>query len=197
MPNQSPHALSPDDSLIDAAAGGDAAAFGQLVQRYQDRLLTSLTRFTGSREQAEDIAQEAFVQAYRKLDQFRRDASFYTWLHRIAHNRAMSAGRKKRERVSIESLRAAAGGAEVAEPQTDQLPEAAMIADEQIALVHRALATLAEDYRKILVLREFDNMDYQQIAEVTGIAIGTVRSRLFRARMQLKEALVSVGACQS
>lgn len=196
MLNQPKNSESPETSLIDAAARGDAASFEQLVRRYQDRLLTSLTRFTGSREQAEDIAQEAFVQAYRKLDQFRRDSSFYTWLHRIAQNRAMSAGRKKRERVSIEALRDAADGAPIIEPQTEVQPEADLVSEEQTKLVHRALATLAEDYRRILVLREFDGLDYQQIAEATGIAIGTVRSRLFRARTQLRDALIAAGACE-
>lgn len=181
-----------DDRLIAETLAGDASAFGRLVERYQDRLVNALVRFTGSSEDARDIAQEAFVQAYQKLDRFRRDAAFFTWLYRIAFNRAVSHGRKRRERVSLDGL-AEAGPVEPTATKAEPGPEARLDACERAALVHRALATLADDHREVLVLREFEELDYQQISAIVGVPVGTVRSRLFRARVQMRETLVGYG----
>ncbi|MEM6330277.1 MAG: sigma-70 family RNA polymerase sigma factor [Planctomycetota bacterium] len=182
--------------MIAQAVAGDGVAFGRLVQRHQDRLYNALLRFTGSAEDAQDAAQEAFVQAYVKLDRFRSDASFYTWLYRIAMNRAISAGRKRRERVSLDAAGLAGGAGAVGGrpvdgggPVCDAPPDAGAIAAERVQSVHAAIARLAEDQRQVLVLRELEGMDYRQIAEVIGAPIGTVRSRLSRARAQLREAL--------
>ncbi|MEM8864020.1 MAG: sigma-70 family RNA polymerase sigma factor [Planctomycetota bacterium] len=175
-----------DNRLIDAALAGDRSAFGQLVERHQDRLVNALVRFTGSPEDAHDIAQDALVQALTKLDRFRRDSAFFTWLYRIAFNRAVSVSRKRRERVSLDGLREDGG---VEPNSTGPRPEEHTLGCERVELVHQALATLAEDHRQVLVLREFDGLDYQQIAEIVEVPVGTVRSRLFRARSQLREAL--------
>lgn len=179
-----------DEALIDAALAGDQSAFGRLVERHQDRLYNTLLRFTGSPEDAQDIAQDALVQALLKLDRFRRDSAFFTWLYRIAFNRAVSLSRKRRERVSLDGLQAD-GGLE-AKSTTNQ-PEQEALACERAELVHQALATLAEDHRQVLVLREFDGLDYEQIAAIIETPVGTVRSRLFRARSQLREALEPYG----
>lgn len=186
--------LPADDELIDAALAGDHEAFGGLVERYQDRLYNALVRFTGSPEDAYDLTQDALVQALVKLDHFRRDSAFFTWLYRIAFNRAVSVSRKKRERVSLDGLpegpsSSAAAGALT----TTSQPDTRALECERADLVHRALATLAEEHRQVLVLREFDGLDYQQIAEVVETPVGTVRSRLFRARSQLREVLVKYG----
>ena len=177
---------TPDSELIAASLTGDTAAFGRLVERHQDRLFNSLLRFTGSADDAQDIAQEAFVQAFTKLDRFRSDSAFFTWLYRIAMNRAISASRKRRERVSLDGMNESGAGAD---PACHTPPEAPTIAAERVEMVHRALATLAEEHREVLVLREFDGLDYQEIAAIVAVPVGTVRSRLFRARSQLREAL--------
>lgn len=175
-----------DDRLIDATLGGDPTAFGQLVELHQDRLRNTLLRFTGSVEEAEDVAQEAFVQAYLKLASFQRTARFYTWLYRIAFNLAVSKGRKRRPRVSLNVVQEAGGPEPVSE---DQRPDDPAMAEERSELLHQAITELAEEHRQVLVLREFEGLDYQQIADVLEAPIGTVRSRLFRARAQLKERL--------
>ncbi|MEM6655656.1 MAG: sigma-70 family RNA polymerase sigma factor [Planctomycetota bacterium] len=180
---------SEDAVLIAAAAAGDQDAFGGLVARYQDRLYGSLLRMTGSAEDAQDLTQEAFVQAYLKLDTFAGRSAFYTWLYRIAFNRCVSRSRKRRERASLDALRESAD-VEPVDPSPS--PDAPLLAAERATLVHEALARLADEQRQVMVLREIDGLDYQQIAEVIGVPVGTVRSRLFRARLQLKELLAAV-----
>ena len=178
-----------DERLIDRTLAGDSAAYGDLVGRYQDRLRVSLTRLTGSAEESEDVAQEAFVQAYLKLNTFQRSSRFYTWLYRIAFNQAISRGRKRRPRVSLTAVQEAGGPEPIAEADGPGEPT---LRNERADLLHAAIAELADDHRQVLVLREFDDMDYQQIAEVIDAPIGTVRSRLFRARAQLRERLGDV-----
>lgn len=175
-----------DDRLIDRTLAGQSAAYGELVGRYQDRLRASLTRLTGSAEEAEDVAQEAFVQAYLKLPGFQRSSRFYTWVYRIAFNQAISKNRKRRPRVSLTAVQEAGGVEPVAEVSGPAEPA---LQDERAELLHAAIAELEEDHRQVIVLREFEDMDYQQIAEVIGAPIGTVRSRLFRARAQLRDRL--------
>lgn len=175
-----------DDLLIDRALAGDSNAYGDLVGRYQDRLRASLMRLTGSAEEAEDVAQEAFVQAYLKLSTFQRTSRFYTWIYRIAFNQAISKNRKKRPRLSLTAVQDAGGPEPVA---ASDCPTATTFEDERARLLHEAIAELEEDHRQVIVLREFEEMDYQQIAELIGAPIGTVRSRLFRARAQLRETL--------
>ena len=178
--------LSDDASLIAATLTGDTAAFGRLVGLYQDRLYNSLVRVTGSAEDAGDIAQDAFVQAYLKLDSFRGSSAFYTWLYRIAFNLAMSHARRERKVASLDGMKASLGS----EPVDGQpAPEAGIERREQVELVHAALAELSTEYRTILVLREIDGCRYDEIAQILQLPVGTVRSRLFRARMQLRDQL--------
>ena len=144
---------------------------------------------TGSAEDAQDIAQEAFVQAYLKLDTFGGRSAFYTWLYRIAFNCCVSHGRKRRERTSLDTLRESSG-LDPSDPADG--PDQPALAAERCELLHAALGQLAEEHRQVIVLRELDGFDYKQIAEVLEVPIGTIRSRLFRARLQLKELLASV-----
>jgi RNA polymerase sigma-70 factor (ECF subfamily) len=178
--------LSDDASLIAATLNGDTAAFGQLVGLYQDRLYNSLLRVAGSAEDAADIVQDAFVQAYVKLDSFRGSAAFYTWLYRIAFNLAMSRARREHKVGSLDGMKANLGS----EPVDGQpTPEANIERREQVEMVHAALAELSVEYRTVLVLREIDGCRYDEIAEILELPIGTVRSRLFRARTQLRDQL--------
>ena len=178
--------MSDDAPLIAATLAGDAAAFGRLVELYQDRLYNSLLRVVGSAEDAGDIVQDAFVQAYVKLDTFRGNSAFYTWLYRIAFNLAMSHARRGHKTVSLDGIKTLVGS----EPVDHQPPpEAGLEQNEQVELVHAALAELSTEYRTILVLREIDGCRYEEIAEILDLPVGTVRSRLFRARLALRDQL--------
>lgn len=178
-----------DEALIDATLGGDRAAFGTLVCRYQDRLYNTLVKLVDSREDARDLTQDAFVQAFTKLESFKRASAFYTWLYRIAFNLAMSGRRRKRPVVSIDQVRQQSGE----EPTAEQAgPSEGLLTQERAAQVRHALTELQDEHRQILVLREVDGSSYEQIAEILGVPVGTVRSRLFRARMQLRERLIPI-----
>ena len=175
-----------DAELVQATLAGDRQSFGLLVQKYQDRLFNTLVRFTGSRHDASDLVQDAFVQALVKLETFRGDAQFYTWLYRIAINLSLSRRRKKRPVVSVDAVKEQLGD----EP-ADELsgPEQNLIQSERAQLVQLALEQLGSEHRRILVLREMESFSYEEIGEVLEIPVGTVRSRLFRARVQLKDQL--------
>ena len=178
--------MKPDAQLIDEALGGDSAAFGQLVIRYQDRLYNTLVHVVGSADAARDVAQDALVQAYVKLETFERASGFYTWLYRIAMNMAISYRRRDKPTVSVEHAREALGH----EPLDRGAPPTARLEQQERACqVRAALATLSEEHRAILILREVDGCAYEQIAEILDLPIGTIRSRLFRARLQLRDQL--------
>jgi RNA polymerase sigma-70 factor (ECF subfamily) len=178
--------VSDDATLIAATLAGDSAAFGRLVAAYQDRLFNSLLRVLGSSEDAADIVQDAFVQAFTKLNTFRGDSGFYTWLYRIAFNLAMSHARRGRKTESLDGMKSVVG-----EEPLDGRPtvETGMMQQERAELVHAALAQLSMDYRQILVLREIDGCRYDEIAVILDLPVGTVRSRLFRARMEMRDLL--------
>jgi RNA polymerase sigma-70 factor, ECF subfamily len=175
-----------DGQLIQATCRGDTAAFGSLVCKYQDRLCNSLTHVCGSLADAQDAAQEAFIRAYKKLDSFAGASGFYTWLYRIALNVSLSKTRKRRCEFSLERRFQATG----AEP-VDKLerPDARLLREERSLQVQRALASLSAEHRTILVLREIEDCDYDEISRILDLPVGTVRSRLHRARLQLKEQL--------
>ena len=181
--------MNDDASLVAATLAGDRSAFGQLVDRYQDRLVNSVTRLVGEREEACDVVQDAFVQAYTKLNTFRGEAAFFTWLYRIAFNLAMTLLRRRRRHASLDRSRDELGH----EPMdTGPGPELGAAADEYVALVHAALANLDPDQRQVIVLRELEGCTYEQIAEIADIPVGTVRSRLYRARLTLRDRLAPV-----
>jgi RNA polymerase sigma-70 factor (ECF subfamily) len=164
-------------------------AFGSLVLRYQDRLYATLAHLLGSLEDARDVTQDAFVLAFEKLGTFRGDSAFYSWLFRIAYNAAMS--RKRRERrpaTSIDEIRERRGD-DIHDLRADADPGAAIDSEERQSLVRRALDELADDYRTAIVLKEIDGLRYDEIAELVGCPIGTVRSRIHRARHELREKL--------
>ena len=178
-----------EGQLIQAACRGDATAYGALVRKYQTRLCTSLTHICGSLEEAEDIAQDAFVQAYVKLRSFAGESQFYTWLYRIAVNAAISKRRRRRETTSVDLKRADLG----LEPlDGGERADERLLREERAVAVRRALSRLSEEHRAIIVLREIDGRDYEEIAQVLELPVGTVRSRLHRARLQLKEQLDTV-----
>ena len=186
-------AVSDDAQLIEQTLAGQSAAFGELVRKYQDRLFNTIAHLVGNAEEARDIVQDAFVQAFLKLESFQQAAAFYTWLYRIAFNAAMSHCRSRHPAVSIEQARRDAG----AEPaDTRDQAETVLIRKERCQQVRDAIARMKEEYRAVIVLREIDGCCYETIAEILDLPIGTVRSRLFRGRMQLAEELKAVFAAE-
>jgi len=180
-----------DQQLLELCRDGDDAAFGVLVERHQARLYHSLVSMLKSHEDAVDIVQEALFQAHRKLDTFRGDSAFYTWLYRIATNRALSFLRKqtqKQKPTSIEGLNETSGF-DPAAPDNHGQPLKMVLREEHRQLVRETLAELPDDYRVVLVMKEFEGLRYDEIAELTETPIGTVRSRIHRGRIELADRL--------
>lgn len=188
-----------DAELIAAALEGQSLAFGELVCRYQDRLYHALVHLVGSADDARDIAQDAFVQAYVKLDSFQGASAFYTWLYRIAMNLASSRFRRQRRHVSVEAAREQSGeepvdGRRRAEGRgaEDHGPGERLMQSERVGQVQTALLALSDEHRHVLVLRELEGWSYESIAETLELPVGTVRSRLHRARIELRAQLQEV-----
>lgn len=178
-----------DSNLVSDAIAGRPGAFDELVRLYQHRLYSAMLQFTGSPEEAEDIAQEAFVRSFVKLHTFQQNSQFFTWLYRIAVNICLSQKRRRRGTVSIDQVQEAIG-LEPSDPHG--MPDARALKDEEASMVRRALDLLSEDHRIILILREMEDCSYEEIAEMLDIQIGTVRSRLSRARAAMKTAFESL-----
>ena len=190
--------MNDDAQLISQALAGQTAAFGQLVQKYQDRLYNTLVHVAGNAEDAKDVVQEAFVQAFLKLESFQGASAFYTWLYRIAFNVAATHRRRRgamrtAEQAAIADgqLRGSEGASQAAEGPSDRLER-----EERCRQVRYAISQLPEEYRVVLVLREMEGYCYESIAEVLDLPVGTVRSRLHRARLQLREQLKEVLAVE-
>src|SRR5436190_4970579 len=171
---------------IAQARQGDAAAYGELVRKYQNRLCTSLLHICGSFADAQDAAQEAFLRAFMKLHTFNGTSAFYTWLFRIAANAAISQHRRRRLPRSNEQTptRCNSEPADRAECSEERL-----MRGERAARVQQALSSLSDEHRTIIVMRELEDCDYDQNARMLNVPVGTVRSRLHRARLQLRERL--------
>ena len=192
--------------LLRKAQHGDRASYGQLVVAYQDRLYNAILRLVGDAEEARELAQEAFTRGLMKLDSFRGDASPYTWLFRIAVNLAISHLRKvQRHRVfSLDAPPRNGNGrhdddqaSSLADRVSDGglsggsavLPPADLERKELHGQVLAALGRLDAEYRAVLVMRDIEGFDYQQMAEVLSLPLGTLKSRLFRARLALRDEL--------
>lgn len=175
-----------DRKLIDECLNGQPNSFGALVLRYQDRLFRALVCIVSDPEDAYDAAQDAFLNAYLSLHSFKGDSEFYTWLYRIAFNAAISQKRKKRPVVSLDQSR---NGQTIPEPSDNSIgvrPDERMEQSEDDAQLHEAIQRLSAEHRSVLVLKDIDGMKYEEIAEFLKVPIGTVRSRLHRARLELK-----------
>lgn len=183
--NQTPNTQE-DERLIRQTLAGESTAFESLIGKYQNRLFHSMTQVLRNSTDAEDIVQDAFVKAFTKLSTFRGGSQFYTWLYRIAHNAAISQIRKRKPTESIDGcdgvIANQLAGEEVA-------PSQRLEQQEQHQQLSDALDCLKEEQRSVLVLREIEGLDYDAIAEILDVPVGTVRSRLHRARTQLKEEL--------
>ncbi|KAF1019502.1 MAG: ECF RNA polymerase sigma-E factor [Paracidovorax wautersii] len=177
-----------DTELVRRTLDGDQRAFELLVIKYQRRIQRLIGRMVRDVDLVEDIAQETFIRAYKALGQFRGDAQFYTWLYRIAVNTAKKAlVDLKRDPVLVESaLRGASDDDETSRPENEPIssetPEASLQAKEIATAVNAAVEDLPEELRQAVILREIEGLSYDEIAEVMNCPIGTVRSRIFRAR---------------
>lgn len=184
-------AVREDSLLVDEALEGNQLSFQLLVERYQDRIFGLARHYTKSAVEVEDIVQDTFLKAFRKLATFQRQSSFSTWLYRIAVNTSLDflkrAGRNPVQAVEDPEM----GQSEVGGRGPALASPDAKLEREEIAEVTRAaLEELPEIFRTVLVLREFEEMAYQDMADLLGVSIGTIESRLFRARAKFKDAVL-------
>lgn len=164
----------PDEILVQRALAGDNRAFGEIVDRYQRVLYTLALRMVGNTEDARDIAQKAFIKAWRGLGTYDPGRRFFSWIYRIAVNESLNLRRARRPQEALgTSIEVAGGQAEAVE------------AGETAARVERAIAQLSEEYREVVVLRYFGELSYEEIGEAVGVPEKTVKSRLFSARQRL------------
>lgn len=178
-----------DAALVERVQRGDQRAFEMLVVKYQRRIERLIGRMVRDVDLVEDIAQETFIRAYRALHQFRGEAQFYTWLYRIAVNTAKKAlvDMKRDPTISESALRPSSSDDDETyqprnEPISDETPETVLAANEIAAVVEAAMEALPAELRQAVTLREIEGLSYEEIAEVMDCPIGTVRSRIFRAR---------------
>ena len=184
-----------DLSLVRRVQRGDKGAFDALVLKYQHKLVKLVMRYVRNPAEAEDIAQEAFIKAYRALPQFRGDSAFYTWLYRIAINTAKNAV-VSRDRSPIDYDLDRSNTEESYDMQgrmkDSETPEALVLTDEIRTTVKEAIDALPEDLKTAIVLRELDGLSYEEIAAAMDCPVGTVRSRIFRAREAIDRRLREV-----
>lgn len=191
-PSKAQEGPGDDRAVVERVRAGDGEAYAELVDRYGDRIYSMLLHLAGGdAEQAAEFVQEAFVRAYERLDRFDGKSSFYTWLYRLARNRAIDLLAKKRptafERPTLEAA-AEAGG------RPGSGPQRALERSELQQQVHDALGRLPAEQREIILLRDFDGHDYAAISELLEVAVGTVKSRLNRARAALRAELGGAAA---
>jgi RNA polymerase sigma-70 factor (ECF subfamily) len=178
-----------DHRLIAACLQGDPDAFGELVRRYQDRLYNTLFRFVGNAEDAQDVVQEAFLSAYQSLDGFKGHSEFFTWLYRIAYNTAVSLKRKQRVTLSLSAAGNGAGPREPLDESDLSQPGQGLERAEEERRLQAALGRLSPEHRMVLILKDMEGRKYEAMAEILQVPIGTIRSRLHRARAELRSLL--------
>ena len=176
--------IATDQQLVARVQKGDSRAFDMLVLKYQHKILSLVSRYVRDADEVQDVAQEAFIKAYRSLPSFRGDSAFYTWLYRIAINTAKNhlVSRSRRppgSDVEPEQAEYFESGAGLRNIET---PENALFGEELKAVVKEAISALSEDLRTAITLREFDGLSYEDIADIMDCPVGTVRSRISRAR---------------
>jgi len=180
-----------DQELIAAILEGSEAAFGTLIDRYKDKVFRLLGRYCRDVVECEDLAQDVFLKVFRKLDTFQHESAFFTWLYRITVNAAtdhLSRASRRRLRL-VEDDAVLDAYSQNSRDQDRDSPVAPLMSAELAAVTRSIVDKLPEKYRTILILREFEDLSYNEIAEVLQCNLGTVESRLFRARQRFKDAL--------
>ena len=180
-----------DDALIRRAAQKDEQAFEQLMLLHQKAVYNICYRMAGNAEDALDLSQEVFLKLWRTLEQYQFDAAFSTWLYRMTQNACIDFLRrqKRQQHASLTVSDDEAAGKELSVPDPAPLPEDRVIFNEKPEAIRTAMHALPPDFREILELRVVRNLPYEQIAQIMGLPVGTVKSRLARARLQLKKRL--------
>ncbi len=191
MKEQSLSNAESDKILVLKVQQGDKSAFDLLVIKYQHRIIQLVNRYVKDPSEAQDVAQEAFIKAYRALGNFRGDSAFYTWLYRIAINTAKNylVSRNRRYfdyQVDIQDAEQVANAPQLKGMDT---PENLLLNDEIVSVIKLAIEKLPEEMKMAIMLREFDGLSYEEIAETMECPVGTVRSRIFRAREAIDEKL--------
>lgn len=196
MPSDTKTATNTDNLLIDRVRRGDAAAYEDMVARYWDRIFARVLQLLKNKQDAEEVTQDAFIRAHRGLDNFRGDASFSTWLYQIAtnlaHNRYWYWFRRKRDQsISLEQPLTEDGDLtlESIMPCDGENPADAALTQEFVDRVSECMRGLNEKHREVLLLRNVRNFSYEEISDQLGISVGTVKSRIARARESLRELM--------
>jgi len=188
------HSSAEDQTLVRAAQGGDMSAFEELVARHRDKIYARAYTMMRNEEEAIDLSQEAWVKGWQRLRQFQGESSFGTWMTRIVINLCLDQLRKqKRQRTdSIEEMSEESGGVERQMPVVTINPTAGLERGELRQRIDRALGQLSHEHRTVLVLHEFEEMEYKEIAKAMGCSIGTIMSRLFYARRKMAALLADL-----
>lgn len=183
-----------DEALVPRAVHGDVPAFEELVRRYQDRIFNFALRYTGNPADAEEVAQEAFMKAYRALDRFRGDAKFSTWLFQITKNLCINRYHRKRRRmahrrISIQQRMDDEDAAPLQIESEEPGPQEEALRGELRERIEAGITELEPHYRAALVLRDIEGLDYAEIGQILDVPVGTVKSRIHRARNELQQIL--------
>ncbi len=177
--------------LVKRSLSGDIEAFGRVVRAYETRIRLLIYGVVRDRQTADDLSQEAFIKAFRSLSRFRGKSSLFTWIYRIALNRALDYRRREKVRSWVEYDEARDSAVSPAACLKREEPSAPLIREEDRSLVRMAMDRLNPRHRTILILREWEGLNYRQISETMKCSVGTVMSRLFYARKQLKEIITA------
>ena len=184
-----------DQRLVVRAQQEDKRAFDVLVLKYQQRIASVVSRYLRDQDEVADVTQEAFIKAYRALANFRGDAQFYTWLYRIAINTAKNylVAKSRRPPDTDKDINDGEFSENSVVLETEDQPEALLARDQLQSVILAAVDALQEDLRTALMLREFDGLSYEEIAEIMACPVGTVRSRIFRARESIEKKMQQMG----
>jgi len=184
-----------DEALVRAIQAGDMAAFDQLVVKHKDKLFNMVYWFLADYQEANDCAQETFIKVFKSIKKFRSESSFSTWLYRIAINTCKnrlksSAYRWKKKTVPLENPESSEQGNRSYEIQNDSpSPENKLEKKEMLMMIQKAVNALPEEQNRVIVLRDIQGLSYQEIVDITGLNLGTVKSRLARGRLEIKHRL--------
>lgn len=186
-----------DAALVERTQGGDPLAFEELMRRHYERTYAVIVRMVHDNEKARDLTQECFLRAWRSIGTFARESSFFTWLYQISRNLVISEARRERARPRIKlSIDSAPGDADDGgriDPEASGIsPDGSVLSGERRAALLDAIANLPPDFREVIVLRDVEDLSYEELAQMLEIPVGTVRSRLFRARAELKSRIADL-----
>ena len=184
-----------DKRLVVRSQQGDKRAFDVLVLKYQQRIASIVSRYLRDQDEVADVTQEAFIKAYRALANFRGDAQFYTWLYRIAINTAKNhlVAKSRRPPNTDKDINDGEFSENSVVLEAEDQPETLLARDQLQSVILAAVDDLQEDLRTALMLREFDGLSYEEIAEIMACPVGTVRSRIFRARETIEKKMAQMG----